>query len=270
MAYSDIWSQIRYLAPYNYILDSNIVEFDIEKANINVLLYYGAINKTTYDQLNALPKMRREITVGRMMRREPNIHSILKQGIQEARRELFDRLNLDTTNVLSIKNDAVFVIFTGPVDVDDIQINELIKFKVKGHFRSFYYLSDKEIYYTYNPITYTEGMDIKGIGDYGLEQCHGFIRTLSDIFYVCLNNGIKDAYNMATKFYEDYMTRKFPIDFYRRFDSNAKFDMLPVSKYAGFSADFLDQSAINIIDPSYNLDLIRQLISYYTDALLKQ
>ena len=57
MAYSDIWSQIRYLAPYNYILDSNIVEFDIEKANINVLLYYGAINKTTYDQLNALPKI---------------------------------------------------------------------------------------------------------------------------------------------------------------------------------------------------------------------
>lgn len=269
MAYSDLWSQVRYLAPYNYILDSNIVEFDIEKANINILLYYGAIPQYTYDKINELPKWRREIVVGKMMRREPKLVEILTQGIQNSRRQLFEKLNLDNTNVLSIKNDAIFVIFTGPVSVEDIQINELVKFKVKGHFRSFYYLDEKELYYSYDPITWKEGMDVKGVGDYGMSQCQGFIRVLCDIFYTCLNNGIKDAYAMTTKFYDDYLARKYPIDFYRRFDSRARFDILPISKYRSFGASSLDDNAINIVDPSYNLSLIRDLISYYADALLK-
>ena len=32
-----VWSQSNYLAPYDYLLDANIVEYDISKANISVL-----------------------------------------------------------------------------------------------------------------------------------------------------------------------------------------------------------------------------------------
>ena len=269
MAYSDLWSQTHYLAPYNYILDSNIVEYDIEKANINILRSYGAIPQYAYDKTAPLPKWRREVVIGKMMRREPKLVDILKQGIQDARRQLFELLNLDSNNVLSIKNDAIFVIFMGPASMEDIRLNDFITFKAKGHFRSFYYLGEKELYYTYDPMSGTEGMDIKGMGNRAIKECDGFIKSLSDIFYMCLTGGVKAAYDMSTKFYEDYMNKKFPANYYRRFDSWAKFDLLPISQYASFRADFLPDNAVNLIDPSYNLAIIRELISYYADVLLK-
>jgi len=270
MAYSDLWSQVKYLAPYNYILDTNIVEFDIEKANINVLLYTKTISEETYWQLYNLPKIDREITVGRMIRRNPNMSSILKEGIQEARHRLFEQLQLDNNNVLAINNDAVFVLFNGPYSASDVQVNELIKFKVKGYYRSFYYLNKKQFYYSYNPVTNQEGLDIKGIGDYGIEKCNKFIKILCDIFYSYLSGGIYKAYETASIVYDNYCKKRYDVDVYRRLDSMARFDINTISNYCTFQADTLDmQFTRNAINPYYNEIILRTLLSYYTEVLFK-
>lgn len=270
MAYSNLWSQIKYLAPYSYILDTNIVEYDIEKANINVLRYCNAIDDETYLKLYNMPKIDREVTVGHMIRRNKNLSSILKDSIQDARHNLFNILQLNTENVLAIDNDAVFIIFSGPSSFTDVQINEYVKFKVKGQFRSFYHLNKKQFFYTYDPITNREGLDIKGVGDYGIEKGQGFIRLLCDIFYSNLSGGVSRAYEVSTNIYNNYIAKKYPMEYYRRLDSNAKFDIYNISDYCTFQADVLDNNAFGIINPAYNQNMLRTLISYYTDAIYRQ
>ena len=270
MAYSDLWSQIKYLAPYSYILDTNIVEYDIEKANINVLRYNNAIDDETYRRLYNMPKLDREVTVGRMIRRNKDLSIILKNGIQDARHKLFSTLQLNSESILAIDNDAVFIIFNGPSSFSDIQINELVKFRVKGHFRSFYYLNKKQFFYTYDPITNREGLNIKGVGDYGIEKGQGFIRLLCDIFYSNLSGGVRRAYDVSTAIYNDYIAKKYPMEYYRRLDSNAKFDIYNISNYCIFQADVLEDNALGVINPAYNQNMLRTLISYYTDAIYRQ
>ena len=66
-----IWSYDRYLAPYRFILDGTIVEYDIRKANISILYTMKAIDKKTYEYLLEVPKKMREVIVGRMIERDP-------------------------------------------------------------------------------------------------------------------------------------------------------------------------------------------------------
>ena len=269
MSYSELWSQARYLAPYKYILDSNIVEFDIEKANISVLRNSGVIDENTYRGMYELPKKIREIVVGRMIRRHKELSSVLKEGIQQARHELFKTLNLNSNNVLSIKNDAVFVIFNTPVNVSDIQVNQYVKFKVKGQFRSFYFLNNKEFYYAYNPITGLEGLDIKGVGDYGVEMNGPFLNLLCNVFYTVLTSGVRDAYKLLCKINDDYLNKRYPLEYYRRLDSFARFDIYRISDYATFQADILTDYDLGVVDPSYNMKLLDKLVSYYAEYLLR-
>lgn len=266
MAYSEVWSQSNYLAPYNYIMDANIVEYDIEKANISVLYSKGAISKSTYEGLYNAPKHVREVAVGRMLRREKDLSGILSEGIMEARKALCEQLNLTSENILSIKNDAIFVIWGDIVpNITDVWVNQYIKFKPKGRYASFYKIYRKEFYYDYDPVTNREGLDIKGVGDYGVEMCRPFIGLLCDLFYLALTAGPKAALAKANQIYMDFVQKKFPIEFYRRLDSHARFDIVDISSYAKFQADMLDPSSMYAVDNSYNCSILRLVMSYFTD-----
>lgn len=267
MGAHDLWSQSLYLAPYDYIIDTHIVEYDMEKANINVLCSKGAISRETRDGLLNVPKMSREVAIGRMIRREPQLQEILAQGIMEAREVLFQKLHLKDENVLSIKNDAVYVIYDGVVpSIQPVQIDEFVRFRPKGTYSSFYKIFRKEFYYDYDPVTQKEGLDIKGIGDYGIETGKSFICLLCDIFYIALVQGPAAALKKCNEVYLSFIKKEYPIEYYRRLDSQAQYDIVDLSQYCKFQADMLAPSDIYAVDISYNASVIRLLISYFTQA----
>lgn len=267
MSNNDIWSQSLYLAPYSYIIDTHIVEYDIEKANINILCSKGAISKTTRDELLTVPKMDREVAIGRMIRREPELQNILSRGIGEARKQLFRILNLSDKNILSIKNDAVFVLYDGIVPtIQPVQINELVRFVPKGTYCSFYKIFRKEFYYNYDLVSQTEGLDIKGMGDYGIEKCRKFIELMCDTFYLACTSGPKAALAKCNEIYIPYINKQYPIEFYRRLDSHAQYDIVDLSIYSKFQADMLAPTDLYAVDTAYNTAVLRLLIAYFTDA----
>ena len=268
-----LWVNKNYMAPFDYIIDSQIVEYDISKANISVLLDSGKISQSFYDELYHMNKLDREIIIGNYQR-DHGLSEALNEGIQKARHSLFDILHLDQTNVLAINNDAIFVIKTGILDFPpEVQVSPHVIFRLKGNYRSFYKIVNKQYYYSFDPITNMEGMDIKGLGDYAISLHKQYmINWLMTVFWEALNRGSLNALYECNRFYGEYITKKLPLPYYRRLDSRAEYDLSPsFSQWARFSADFLTEGAAeDSIDISYNAGIIQTLSKIYLTETLRQ
>ena len=46
---NNLYQQTNYMADVDYLISTYIREYDISKANINILYKYGVINKQQYD-----------------------------------------------------------------------------------------------------------------------------------------------------------------------------------------------------------------------------
>ena len=51
-----IWEKDRYVAPYEWLINRHLREYDLSKANINLLLEYGFISKKRYDEIFHMPR----------------------------------------------------------------------------------------------------------------------------------------------------------------------------------------------------------------------
>ena len=74
-----------YVAPIDYLISRYIREYDISKANINILLYKGLISKSKYDYFYNLPNDRRKIEVGLLQRDNDKVREGLTKGFHELR-----------------------------------------------------------------------------------------------------------------------------------------------------------------------------------------
>ena len=92
--YSELWEKTNYTTDAMYIISRHIYEYDISKANINVLYYLGEIDKDYYERLKKLPKIKRQIEIGYLIKYTEGLDKRLKNGIKEFRRKLFEENNL--------------------------------------------------------------------------------------------------------------------------------------------------------------------------------
>lgn len=259
-----LWDKTTYTADISYLTNVFIYEYDISKANINVLFTKGVIDEATYKFLYEAQRMVRQVYIGKLCK-DTEVSNILKAGIIEAKKMFFEANNIEDRNVLSIKNDAVFLINTKP----QITKFELIEFKEKNVYTSFFKLGNMEYYYYYSNITKEEYIDIKGISDSALEMHKNyFLQLIKDIFYSIQINGPEISLRMIKDYYNDYIRLNLPVEHYRRFDSGSMFHFKFISGIGtGYSIASISEDEKSLIDISYNLsiilDLQRILINQY-------
>ena len=109
--YSELYKKTNYLSERPIIID-RIYEYDIRSANTSALRASGKIDESILTMLEGLNKQAREETVGKMIRKDKSktIWPLIAKGIRSAREQLFRYNQLQDDDILSIKNDAVFVI----------------------------------------------------------------------------------------------------------------------------------------------------------------
>ena len=261
-----LWDNINYSAEISYLPNTLIYEYDISKANINVLYSKGVIDKKTYDYLYNAERMVRQVYVGKLQR-DKAIVDILKAGIIEAKKMLFEANDIKDYEVLSIKNDAVFIINRNLINTQF----GLINFVNKNQYTSFYKIKNLEMYYYYNNISKEEYLHIKGISD-DILYLHDkyMIQLLKDIFYAVQIEGIEIAIRMLKDFYNKYVTRNLDVGYYRMFDNESMYHFNFKSVVnAGFAAADIGEFDKNVIDISFNLSILVELqkilISIYFD-----
>ena len=266
MAISTFWRYSNYNAPVNYLFDKQIVEMDISKANINILMDRKAISYDDYADLMNADRMIRQYTIGCLIRDKPEIQEILNQGLMDAREALFNILNLENSNVLHIAKDAVFVVVSLSQNIpEEIPITGFIRFTKRSSHTSYLRLNRLvHFYYSYDVINSIDHWKIRGMNQTAQEQhASGFTQILAGILRSKQVAGTKAAYDQCKFYYEQLASGKpMMVPYARRFDSQSLFDLKIDSGFAPFQAEYLSETMEPFVDPSYNLSLLKDIGNY--------
>ena len=266
MAISTFWRYSNYNAPVNYLFDKQIVEMDISKANINILMDRKAISYDDYADLMNADRMIRQYTIGCLIRDKPETQEILNQGLMDSREALFNILNLENSNVLHIAKDAVFVVVPLSQNIpEEIPITGFIRFTKRSSHTSYLRLNRLvHFYYSYDVINSIDHWKIRGMNQTAQEQhASGFTHMLTGILRSKQVAGTKAAYDQC-KFYYEQLASGEPlmVPYARRFDSQSLFDLKIDSGFAPFQAEYLSETMEPFVDPSYNLSLLKDIGNY--------
>lgn len=253
---SNLYTKVNYRSPVLYYIANNIYEYDIQKANINVLYSINEISKDQYIRLLQIPKIERQIEIGLMMRKDPELYKKLSNGITHYRKLLFESNQIKDTEVLSIKNDAIFIIGR---KLYNTSFNN-IKFILKNEYTTYMYLGKLEIYFRTDIINNNYIIDIKGINDDNLYLHEAIISKLCEILYLIESGDIEYAIKVFNEFYNAYINRSLSIEYYRPLSSDGKYIIKSMNMIYCF--DQLSDNDINSVDIEYNQFILRSLYRY--------
>ena len=259
-----LFDKVNYTADISYLTNVFIYEYDISKANINILYTKNVISKEIYDYLYNAERMTRQVYVGKLCK-DVSISNILKAGIIEAKKMLFEANNIQDRDILSIKNDAVFIINKKLANTEF----GLIKFMKKNVYTSFYKINGIEYYYYYSNFTKEEYLDIKGISDEKIKLHENyFLQILKDLFYSIQINGPEISIRMLKDIYNEYISLNMPVECYRTFDIVSMFHAkFFICNNTGYNIDSVVESQKNMLDITNNLkiliDIQKILMSMY-------
>ena len=252
-----LYNEINYTSDISYLNNIFIYEYDISKANINVLYSKGAISKETYEYLYTANRDIRQVYIGKLQRENKEIVNILKAGIIEAKKMLFEANNIEDYQVLSIKNDAVFIVNR---QLQNTKFG-LIDFKCKNKYTLFCKLNNLEVYYFYDSFSKHEEIEIKGISNDKLKLHESYmLQLLKDVFYTVQTSSVEVAMRMLKDFYLEYITYKLPIGFYRKFDASSRFHYkFKTFSGAGYETEVEPTTDIQALDINYNISILMEL-----------
>lgn len=235
-----------------------IVEYDIKSANISILRQYNKISNEYYVFLSRLPKIEREKEIGIRIRNDSDLYETIKNGIAQAKYQFLKENNINLNQVVRVANDAVFINST-----KDLKYTKfgLIEFKQKS-INSIFCVLDRALHLLFNSFNDQLNIDIIGIRpEYRSLHSH-FITFIGNLFYFLEKGYTEDALIFLQEFYIQYVRKELPIEYYRELNHMSKYRIL--NSYFCIS-DFNED--INILDITFNQNIIRELYSMILDIL---
>lgn len=263
---SKLYKHTQYKSQIPFIISQLIREYDISKANINILFKYGFLSEQQYQYFLQCPNMERKVTIGKMERANPKLIKIKEQGIEESRKLFFEYNDICDNDVLSIRNDAIFLINK----TASITKFDNIEFKNKNTFTSFYKLDRKnvEAYYMYDSFTQQENLTIKGIKPEKLKYHENFfIDFLLAVFQSAELEGVDKTIELISSFNQLYVTLELENEYYRNFDETSMY-LLSLSNKS-YNLPYIERKNLNDINTMCNLNIIRELWGYFSALKFK-
>lgn len=259
---STLWGRRYYSAPIDYLNSIYIREYDIRKADISIFLSKGVISQQDYDFYARIPNTARNINMGLLQQSNPTLKDILAKGIEEARHNFFEYNNIQDHEVLSIQNDAIWLINKIPTTTSFGVVN----FIPKSVYTSYYRLPkkfNKEFFYYLDKVHGEEYLTIKGMGNIA-QAMHK--QYMTDFLLTLFNSielyPIEDGINLIQVFYDRYIKKELDINYYRKYGGLGEFVSNLRSPVMQDRYNFMgmDQKHIDMIDISYNAFM---LIEFY-------
>ena len=260
-----LYNEKNYTINLGYLFNNYIREYDISKANINVLFAKSAIDQETYIKLYNADRMQRQVYIGMMIKNNETIQEILSEGLIEYKKKFFEANGITDNDVISIKNDAVFILNKKPLVLNF----DNITFVHKNTYTSFMRIHELEFYYGAD--IHREVIDIKGIKNEDLETYHmDFLNIVLDFFRHIQKNGPEITLQYITSVIHSYLNLELPINTYRRFSSSNDFTLNALTTAYGVS--WLPDTMQNkrSIDITYNMNLLRTMHMYASQLLYEE
>ena len=245
-SYSDLYKKVNYRAKIPRVINK-IYEYDIRAANLTMLELSGTINSAVADRLRALPKKDREVAIGKMIAKDKSIGKTIAKGIINAKHRLFRANKIQTDEVLSIKNDAVFI------SGRRLAVTTVagVEFVLKHQYAMYQFLDGLELYYDRRKHSIT----IKGIRDEIVEHPdhqNGILQFLQTVFDYLLFDRMSDLREYLIDFAEKYKRKELPVQYYRELNLvNSYRTVIELSGFEYNLEEISDQD-LWMINPVYN------------------
>lgn len=251
-----MFDKINYKANYDYFINKYITEYDIAKANINILRSKNVIDDKRYNELNEVTKEAREIIIGNEIRYNRKIYDIIFKGIIEARYKFMEINNIRPEEVLYMNNDSITLI-NKPIIYTDI--DERIRFRKTKEYTSYYKLDKIDLLY-FNDKT-NEDFRLKFVDQNRMVEMHKgyFLDFLLCVAEYAQNCSPEYMIKFIKDIYIKYINKQLDINFYREFNANSSFKL----KYNNDVYALNTVNNINDIDIDYNAILIRTLYKIF-------
>ena len=245
---SGLWKKKNYLAPVNSFF-SKVFEYDIKQANVSVMRAFKILPDAVLDRLASIPKTDRNVSIGLLEKKDEYKHlkRDIARGIEYARHELFMANRLEDKDILSIKNDAVFILGRrlkqtkfGPIE-----------FVLKNSYSMFHKIESTEFYYD----SRTKIITAKGISDSVIEtpdHQNGMLIFLRNVFDLLLRDNKDKLREYLIQFTDDYKSRRLPYTYYREMKSDNLYRSAMVLGDYAIHLDNITQEQVDKIDISYN------------------
>ena len=197
----DLWKKNQYEPPFNYIFNGNIQEYDISKANINMLRAYGMISEEEFNNLYISDKYIREKIVGEMEKANRELIKIIQNGIIEAKLTLFELNQIQSSEVVRIANDAVYINRPIPLKQNIVPISTgyNINFVLKNIFTSMIRLGKVLVFFS-NDNNGNYKVDIKGISKEKHQYHQMFLSFICNIIEMIERSNKSDV----LRYYHDF------------------------------------------------------------------
>ena len=260
-----LYNEKNYTINLGYLFNNYIREYDISKANINVLFAKGVISQSLYTKLYNADKMSRQVFIGKMIRDDERVQERLSEGLIEYKQKFFEANGITDSDIIAIKNDAVFILNKKP----QVLNFDNVTFVHKNTYTSFMKIHELEFYYGAD--LNSEVIDIKGIKDTDLEMYHiDFLNIVIDFFRNIQKNGPEITLRYITSVIHSYVNLELPINTYRRFRSSNDFALYSLT--VGYGLTQLQDTMQNkrSIDISHNLNILRTMHMYASQLLYEE
>jgi len=226
----------------NFLHHEYIREYDIKSANTSLMSYYGLMDESDIQKIEALPKEEREITVGKLMRKSQSFSTGLEKAFTDIIEEFLKANGLEKeTDVISIKKDAVFV---RNRTVKKTTFGDSVTFRPKGEYSGFIQIPGLEFYWKFN-----HGFDVKGISDELLPfHRDGVLDFMDNLFRE--SNRTLELWRYLKEYASYYKKKQLPFSAYRQFDNSSKYLVRMMGQ--DVQMDNISESLMEYLDISYN------------------
>ena len=250
-----LYEIVNYTSQIAYLF-GNIVEYDLEKANISSLLYNEVIDEEMYNSLKNVDKFTREKTIGLMIRDNAEIYTKIQNGIITAKKLFFEINAIQKDYVIAINNDAIILYINKPIIQ---QVHPLFNFKIDGQYTTYLSFPNNTQFFYNNT---TNIVTVKGISQEKLElHSDYFISFIIEILYLIENTTITEAIKYYNEFEEGYRNRFLPIEYYREFNSGSAYNItVPNRVYYLDSIAEKDKEYLSIYYNYYIIRLIGNML----------
>lgn len=253
---NSLWEKDRYISPYyEWIVSASIQEYDLEKANISILLERGVISRKQYEYYANMPKRQREITVGCFLRDHPTVIEELKSGFISARRGFLVENSISEENILYIDKDSITTI---NCDAKKTRLSDTLNFRKKNVYHSFYRVFEVDLLYYHDGVN--EKYRLKNAPYTMMDRIdsfkNGILDLLLEISYRGRHGPFADTIRMINSAYRRYTAMELCRDFYREFNRIAMYKIKNDSEVFDYYADEItDYDMMNKLDISYNANI---------------
>lgn len=186
-----------------------IKEYDMKDAGFSLIRHHKLLPDNEIERLQAIPKALRHREIGIMRGARADFSKAMAECMRDTVEMFLIENDIQPKEILSIKNDAVFLI--GKAKVKTTKVNGA-DFANKASYTSYMFINGVEYYYD----SYTDRMDIKGLNGkvISAHEAH-FLTFIKNLLHFGETMDDEEIIAGLAEFRESYTKRELDLPYYR-------------------------------------------------------